>query len=134
MNVKHYAAMLLFGRIISVVLISMVIRIQYRLLKENNPTSVQSIRRVLFSLAIVVLVSSFVPILIDTVTLFGELPRSNPAPIGIAYAFSNCISAIIASYLLWYLYKISAKEKLATDSTARILKNKNAKLRKSLKR
>ena len=111
MNIKIIAAILLIERLISAGFIIAVIRRQGRLLRVRVPEQLERFRQVLFGLSLVIFVGNFIPILIDTLTLFANLQgRPNPSAIGIAYALSNATTAVLSSVLVWVIYRLARSE------------------------
>jgi hypothetical protein len=109
MDIKTIAFILLIGRIISVAYIFLVLRQQWKLLRTSITPKLQPLRQRLFFLALVIFIGNLVPITIDLATLLTPLTRGNPSPLGITYAFSNCITAALSSFLLWELYRMAAR-------------------------
>lgn len=95
-----------------------VIKRQRHLLRYPVPEEVQVFRLVLFGVSLCVLFGNIIPIVIDVLTIASHdsLQREDsPSTIGIVYAFSNTVSAIIASMLIWLLYRLAARTADITD-------------------
>lgn len=102
--------MLLIFRLVSTVFIIWVMKIQVGLMRLPIDEEVRAFRKVLFVISIFILIGNFVPIIIDSITMFvptGRPPRVNP--ISIAYAFSNAFTAMASSVLIWLLYRLATR-------------------------
>lgn len=120
MSLKVIATILLIERLISAAFITMVIRRQIALFKMAASDTLQNFRRVLFYLSLAIFVGNFIPILIDALTIAANLEgRSNPAPIGIAYAISNASTAMLSSIFVWVLYRMAAQSVFEEDRTGK---------------
>lgn len=108
MSIQTLAAILLIGRLTSVVFILMVLKRQLALFHHPIDDHIRNFRVMLFALACVIFLGNMVPILIDTLTVFSDVTRNNPSSIGIAYAFSNNITSLVASIFIWLLYRMAA--------------------------
>jgi len=108
-DIKLIALTLLICRLASVGFILAVLRKQSVPLRAKDHPEVGTLRRVLFYLALVILVGQFVPILIDWATLLDQAKRSTPSALGVAYAYSNAFTAVISSLLLWLVYRVSER-------------------------
>ncbi len=106
------AGILLTFRVLSDILIAYVIRRQWKLLRlpipdeyKDDERSVKKFRKILFFLSIAIFVGNFIPIIIDSLTLFVETGRpAQVKTISVAYAFSNATTALISATLIWLLY------------------------------
>ena len=120
-SLQLIAVFLLIARVISVIFIAIVLRLQWRLFKPNIDFSlvpnlsnferkrIYLARRVLFALAVAVFLVNMVPIIIDTITIFDNTlgrPQELRA-ISIAYAASNAATAMFSAILVWALYRIA---------------------------
>ena len=128
-SIQVIAIFLLIARLISVIFIAVVLRLQWRLFKSSIDFSlvpnlsnfekkrVYLARKVLFALALAVFLGNMVPIVIDTITIFNDnLGRPTALQIiSVAYAASNALTAMLSAILVWALYRIagltSAEEK-----------------------
>jgi hypothetical protein len=108
-EIKFIALTLLLCRIVSVGFILAVLRKQWVLLSTKNHVEVATLRRVLFYLAVVIFLGQFVPIHLDSATLIDQVKRGAPSALGVAYAYSNAITAMISSLLLWLVYRVSER-------------------------
>jgi hypothetical protein len=108
MDIKIIALTLLTARIVSVVFLLSVLRKQWAVLRTKDHPELGTLRRVLFYLSMVIFLGQFVPILIDAATLVAQVKRSDPNPLGVAYAYSNAFTAMISSLLLWFVYRLAA--------------------------
>ena len=108
---QKISLVLLLGRILTVYLMSLVIRKQSRFLKARSHPELYQLRRRLLLGSIVVLAGNVVPIVIDTMGVF------NKGSFGLllAYVFSNNLTAIISAYLLWSTIRLSEKLKVANE-------------------
>lgn len=107
-SIQIIAAILLIIRIFSIVFMSSVIRKQFRLFKLPIREEVRMFRVVLFILAIVILIGNAIPVIVDTVTLLTDVPRSPfLSHLSVTYALSNAITSLSSSLLIWFLYRIS---------------------------
>ena len=120
LDIKTIALCLLIARLISVTFIVMVLVRQYRLfglpidfslvpgISKLEKRSVYRLRRVLFTLSVVIFLGNMIPILIDSLTLFVETSRpSNLHTISIMYAFSNSLTAMFSAIMIWLLYRVA---------------------------
>lgn len=120
-SLQLIAFFLLVARVISVIFIITVLRLQWRLFKTEidfrlvpNITRLQKrnvyrVRKVLFALSLIILLGNMIPIAIDLITLFNN-NLGRPAsirPISIAYAFSNALTAMFSAIMIWTLYKLA---------------------------
>lgn len=111
-SITVIAGLLLIFRVVSDVLIALVIRRQWRLLKlpvpaeyRNDEKSIKKFRKILFFLSLGIFVGNAIPVFIDALTLFVETGRpSGLRAISVAYAFSNATTALVSAILVWLLY------------------------------
>lgn len=118
MDIKHIAAILLLGRLVSVFFMAFVVKRQRALLKLPIDPSLAPFRRTLNRLSIAVLIGNVIPIILDASTILSAnaLEREDtPSTIGVMYAFSNCITSALSAYLIWKLYKQAEKTVLIVD-------------------
>lgn len=111
-SIVTLAAFLLALRIISVIIISRVIRRQWQLLRLHIHPALRRFRLVLIFLSLAILLGNMIPIVIDAATLF--VPTGRPAqirPLSVGYAMSNAITSVISSYLIWTLYRLAAEQR-----------------------
>lgn len=109
-DIQIIAASLLTLRIISVAFVAQVIKRQTSLMRLKDAHQIGTLRKVLFSLALVIFFGQWVPITIDVATLLADVPRSAPSTLGVAYAFSNAFTAVLSSILLWLVYRVSEQQ------------------------
>ena len=122
-SIQTLALILLLGRAISVTFITLVLRKQWRLLKLPVDKEVRTFRKVLFAISIIILVMNFVPIVIDTLTLFVDTGRpASVKTISVAYALSNSFTCALLSMFVWILYKIAEDERIAVRAQDAVLK------------
>lgn len=110
-DTQIHALILLIGRLITVVFISFVIPKQYRLLKATNYPELRVLRKRLFLSSIVLLCGQFIPILIDVLGIF----KIGSFNLLLIYVYSNNLTAILAAYMMWTVYKISETTKINLD-------------------
>lgn len=108
MNIKTLAFLLLVGRLVSLVFLLLVLVRQVRLFKIPVSLQLNRYRMVLLIICIIGIVGTFVPILIDSLTLVSAVSRGTPQPIGVAYAFSNNLTALAQAVFIWVLYRMAA--------------------------
>lgn len=109
MDIRTIATLLLLGKIISLVFILLVLKKQWNIRKKTIHPTLRKYRTILFVLALVILIGTIIPIVVDLLTLLTNIDRENsPSIAGIIYAFSNDITFLIASILIWTLYKLSS--------------------------
>lgn len=121
LDIQTIALILLVARVLSVIFIVIVLLRQVRLfgkeidfsvvpfLTNIQRESVYRIRTVLFTLSVIILLGNLVPVVIDYITLFSD-DLGRPAslkPISIAYGFSNALTALFSSIMIWTLYKLA---------------------------
>lgn len=126
-SIQVIAIFLLIARLISVIFIAAVLKLQWKLFRTKidfslvpNLTTFQKnqvyrARRVLFILAVAVFLGNMVPIVIDSITIFND-SLGRPAglrAISVAYAASNAFTAMFSAILVWALYRIAG----LTDAT-----------------
>lgn len=119
-DIKIIAAILLVGRLISELFIAFVILRQYRLFKITAPAPIKALRKALFGISLFVFFGNMIPIFLDVATILADnsLEREDsPSVVGVAYAFSNNITFMAISILLWYLYRLAASQLIDTDET-----------------
>ncbi len=112
LSITVIAGLLLIFRVVSDILIALVIRRQWQLLRlpvpeeyRDDEKSIKKFRKILFLLSLGIFVGNAIPIFIDALTLFVE--TGQPAvlrPVSISYAFSNATTALVSATLVWLLY------------------------------
>lgn len=109
MNIQVLAALLLVGRVISIMFNILVIRRQWVIRKIPTHPRLLNIRRVLSLLAILILLGNIYPFLLDIYTLFYPGVRSTQTVnfVGVAYSLDNNLTFMFASILIWTLYKLA---------------------------
>lgn len=105
MDTKILSLILLFGRIASVVFISMTIRLQVKLIRSRRHNELNGLRKVLLASSCLILLGNVVPIIIDVNGIFG---RGSFALL-ITYVLSNNITALLSAMLMWQIYRVSGK-------------------------
>lgn len=130
MTIKSYALTLLITHIASMVFIFLVLKRQWALMKLPIPPNIKRFRLTLFILSLAIFAGNIVPIIIDSLTLFIDTGRPQTVkPVSLMYAYSNGITALVSSYLIWTLYRLAADTKSVTDFETKAL-NKRVKARK----
>lgn len=99
------AIFLLLGRAICILILSFVIRKQWRALRSKKYPELRVIRRLNLAGTITLLAMNFVPILIDVMGIFN---KGSFATL-LAYVFSNNITAILYSIMLWTGLRLAEK-------------------------
>lgn len=109
MDIKTLAFILLVGRIIALCFNVAVLRRQLRLRKEPKTLPIlMKYRKIFFALNITILVVHIYPFTLDILTLFVDTGRNPTASIvGSIYGIDNNFGFLVASILIWMLYKIS---------------------------
>lgn len=105
MNIQILAGILLVGRLAAIVFTIIVIRLQVQLLRTKTNPELQDLRKLLLTLSVIVFAGNMIPIMIDVVGLTGN----RPGILGIYYAFSNNLTALLSSILLWIVYRYSER-------------------------
>lgn len=107
-NVQIHAGILLTERLVAVAFLLPVLIKQVGLMRLRANSSLNTLRHVLFGIGLVIFIGQLVPILIDTAALLELYERSgNPNPLGLAYAHSNALTALLAAILLNLIYKVA---------------------------
>jgi hypothetical protein len=103
-----HALLLLIGRLVAVAFITSVLPKQYRLLKATDYPELRKLRKRLFQASVVLLAGQFIPITIDVLGIF-QIGSFN---LLLLYVYSNNLTAILGSYIMWTVYRISEQTKL----------------------
>lgn len=108
MNIQLLALLLLAGRLISDFFIVLVLRRQWVISKTKTHPRLMAYRRVLSTLAILIFIFNIYPLALDTYTLFHPSIRTSPTVnfVGVIYTLGNSIGFMIASILVYALYKL----------------------------
>lgn len=109
MDIQLLAFLLLVGRGVSDAFIVMVIRRQWKIRKTKTHPRIMQVRRVLSLLAILIFVGNIYPLLLDAFTLFNPGIRTSQTVnlVGTFYTLGNSFTFMIASILIWLLYKLA---------------------------
>lgn len=109
MDIQLLAFILLMGRLISEIFIILVIRKQWKIRKAPIHPKLRGLRKVLTLLAVLVFVGNIYPLLLDAFTLFLPGIRTSQTVnlVGTFYSLDNSITFMLASILIWTLYKLS---------------------------
>lgn len=102
---------LLIGRILTVILMTFVVRKQLRVIHSKRYPELRPIRLLLLSSSAIVILGNIIPIIIDAYGLFGK----GSLNLLIAYVISNNITAAVSAFILWYNLRLSEKIKIITD-------------------
>lgn len=127
MDIKDLALILLIGRTVAVFFMSLVIKKQLFLLRFPVPPEVRKFRTILTALSVSLLLVNVLPIVLDLLTIFStnNLTRTaRPGIVGITYTLDNCLGAVIASILVWMLYRLASNTKDVTDFETKQLTDK----------
>lgn len=121
-SIEVIAVVLLIARLISVWFIVKVLLLQYRLFGTKidftlvpNLTKLQKrhiylMRRILFTLSLIILLGNIIPIFIDIMTILPYYDTHRPATLhvmSIMYAFSNSVTAMLSAIMIWVLYQVA---------------------------
>lgn len=109
MNIQLLAFLLLLGRLVSEFFITRVIIRQWKIRNIKTHPRIMAIKKVLFYLAIAVFIGNIYPLVLDILTLVWPGIRStqNVNIVGVAYSLDNNLTFVIASILIWTLYKLA---------------------------
>lgn len=109
MDIQLLAFILLLGRLISEGFIIAVIRKQWKVRKAPLHPKLRGLRKVLTLLAVLVFVGNIYPLLLDAYTLLHPDVRSIGTVnlVGTFYSLDNSLAFMLASVLIWTLYKLS---------------------------
>jgi type III secretory pathway component EscT len=104
-TIANIALVLLVIRVVSIYFISRVISRQWKLFRYDDSDGLNSTRKVMFALSHGLLLGSILPIMVDV--YFGIIHRvdSTDSPILTLYAISNAVTSLIASIILWAVYR-----------------------------
>jgi hypothetical protein len=91
--------------------IGLVIWRQYTLFRIKLTSDINHYRVVLFILAIAVFLGNIIPAGIDILTITGDISRSvqTVKPVSLLYSMDSAMTALISSFLIWRLYRMSAQ-------------------------
>lgn len=103
---------LLISRFVTVVLMYKVVVEQIRELKRKDYRELDGLRKTLLAGSIVLLLANFVPILIDSLGVFGKGSFS----LLVLYVVSNNITTLFAAYLVLYNIRLAKRVKLMDKS------------------
>lgn len=110
MDTQLLAALLLIGRLVSEYFIVWVLIKQWKIRNTKTHPRLLAMRRVLSLLAILVFVGNLYPLWLDIYTLFidTELRTSQTVRLySVVYSLDNNLTFVIASILIWVLYKLA---------------------------
>lgn len=106
MEANQYISLaLLVGRFTCVYILSLVIRKQWRALRSKNYPELRPLREKNLLGTIILVIMNFFPIVLDTFGIFGRGSFS----LLLAYVFSNNLSAILYSYMLWTSLRLAER-------------------------
>lgn len=109
MDIQLLASILLVGRLISEGFIIAVIRKQWKVRKTPIHPRLKALRKVLTLLAVLVFLGNIYPLFLDAYTLFYPGVRTTDTVnlAGVFYSLDNSFTFMLASILIWTLYKLS---------------------------
>lgn len=107
MGVKELATMLLTGHVIALIVTTLVLSRQVRILRSKPDPELQTGRLVLLALAIVIGLGNLIPMTIDAAVIVGVVPRTPPNAAGVLYALSNVLTLIFSASAVLALYIIA---------------------------
>lgn len=110
MDIQLLAALLLIGRLISEFFIVRVLIKQWKIRNTKTHPRLLAMRRVLSLLAILVFVGNLYPLWLDIYTLFINTELRTSQTVGlysVVYSLDNNLTFVIASILIWVLYKLA---------------------------
>ena len=130
MSVKILAGLLLIGELASVAFIGLVLARQLRISRLRVQDELQAFRRILVFLSATILISNFIPVVVDILTVFAAVPRSASTVniIGIVYGVSNTVSTLVSSVLIWLMYRMAAKLVIIEDKAKLDAREEHAKM------
>lgn len=108
---QKISVVLLIGRLVTVMIMSFVIRKQWRALKSRKYPELRSLRQVLLIGSLVVSMGNILPIIIDVYGIFGK----GSFGLLLAYVFSNNITAILAAVVTFYSLSLAERIKVIDD-------------------
>lgn len=119
MDIQTYASILLVIRLVSMWFIGSVLVRQMILFRYPIAKPLVWFRRTLFLLALFVFIGNIAPLIIDALTIWGDLTRSTRIvkPISLVYTIDAAGTALLSSVLIWTLYRLASGEKTQTDTT-----------------
>lgn len=119
MSIQELATILLIGHFGSMFFIGFVIKRQLTLFKIPTMKGLKHFRLTLFYLSMAILIGNFIPITIDTLSLFINIGRPQHVKLAsILYAVSNALIEFLSAYLVWKLYQLAANPGDITDYEA----------------
>lgn len=109
MDIQLLAFILLVGRLVSEYFIIQVLRRQWKIRNTPIHPRLKKIRGVLSLLAILVFIGNIYPLLLDAYTIVNADIRTSPTInlVGTFYSLDNSLTFMLASILIWTLYKLS---------------------------
>lgn len=109
MDIQLLAFILLVGRLVSEFFIVQVLRRQWKIRNTRVHPRLMKIRGVLSLLAVLVFLGNIYPLLLDAYTLFNPDIRTSGFInlVGTFYSLDNSLTFMLASILIWTLYKLS---------------------------
>lgn len=105
---QYISIALLLGRGVVLYFMIKVIRKQHRVLKAKNYPELNELRQRNLVFSVIILLGNVVPILIDTLGIFGK----GSFGLLLAYVFSNNITAMLSAYMLWSNLVLAEKIKI----------------------
>lgn len=121
--VQWYSLGLLLFRVIAVVFFILLLRKQWKFLKEDD--GVQTTRKMLFFLGILLLMQNIIPIIVDILALTEQYARNVPLNLGIVYAFNNAIFSALSAFTFWLMYRFIERENIKLKKENKGLHSEN---------
>lgn len=121
--VQWFSLGLLFFRVIAVIFFVMLLRKQWKYLKEQD--GVQTTRKMLFVLGLILLAQNIVPIIIDIAAITEHYGRAQPQPLGLAYSFSNATFSALSAVTFWLMYRFIERENIRLQKRNHDLQDDN---------
>lgn len=106
------AGLLLVGRLIAIVILWRVFRVQMNLLRLSIDPEVLDFRRKLHYMTIALLIGNFPSVILDAVVMAGV---KRTLPYLIVYAVFNVITMIIAASMIDRMYRLAGNTKEVND-------------------
>ena len=121
--VQWFSLGLLIFRIVAVAFFVLLLRKQWKYIKEDD--DIQTTRKMLFFLGIILLAQNIVPIIIDVAALTEHYARNTPQPLGLAYSFSNASFSALSGFTFWLMYRFIEKENIRLQKENKSLHHDN---------
>jgi hypothetical protein len=130
LDLQTYVAILLVVAAIGMYFIFKVIKKQINLFRITESPKIQSFRKKLFALSLVIVIMGLIPIGINVLTLFNDgagRPKQVPA-LSLLYSAGVHLQSLLLSYILWRIYRLSDdQEQAVADLEMRHIENEHKK-------